>query len=236
MRRGRAARCRWPSAGCWPPRRWPRAAPSPTPQAGPQPAPAPPTDAAPAVRDARDARAADPCALPTSAQLATLGITGSGARVTAPEGPRCEWRGRPELGITLYTSGGGIATLARNSEPTTVPGPARRLPGPGDVHRQGRVLPVRRGGGGDPGGERLAGGRLPGLVHGTAGRAARRRGEPPRAGRRLEALNVVTAAGRCPRGRVAGKSPAAPGNGPRPPSGPRRASGSDPMTASGRGP
>jgi uncharacterized protein DUF3558 len=91
----------------------------PTPQAGPQPAPAPPTDAAPAVPDARDARAADPCALPTSAQLATLGISGSGARVTAPEGPGCAWRGRAELGITLYTSGGGIATLARNSEPTT---------------------------------------------------------------------------------------------------------------------
>ena len=63
--------------------------------------------------------AADPCALPTWAQLATLGISGSGTRVTAPEGPGCAWRGRPELGITLYTSGGGIATLARNSEPTT---------------------------------------------------------------------------------------------------------------------
>jgi Protein of unknown function (DUF3558) len=73
----------------------------------------------PAVRDARDARSADPCALPTGAQLTALGITGAGTHVTAPEGPRCEWHGRPGLGITLYTNGGGIATLARNSEPTT---------------------------------------------------------------------------------------------------------------------
>jgi Protein of unknown function (DUF3558) len=74
---------------------------------------------APAVRDARDARSADPCTLPTGAQLTALGVTGAGTHVTAPEGPRCEWHGRPELGITLYTNGGGIATLARNSEPTT---------------------------------------------------------------------------------------------------------------------
>ena len=76
-------------------------------------------DTAPAVANARDARAADPCALPTSAQLATLGISGRGTPVAAPEGPGCTWRGRAELGITLYTDGGGIATLARNSEPTT---------------------------------------------------------------------------------------------------------------------
>jgi hypothetical protein len=90
----------------------------PTAQPTAQPAP-PPTDAAPAVPDARDARTADPCALPTAAQLATLGIRGSGAHVAAPEGPGCAWRGRAELGITLYTDGGGISTLARNSEPTT---------------------------------------------------------------------------------------------------------------------
>jgi hypothetical protein len=90
----------------------------PTAQPAAQPA-TPPSDAAPAVPDARDARAADPCALPTADQLATLGIRGSGAPVRAPEGPGCAWRGRAELGITLYTDGGGISTLARNSEPTT---------------------------------------------------------------------------------------------------------------------
>jgi hypothetical protein len=92
-------------------------------QAAPQPAaatpPPSPTDAAPAVSDARDARAADPCTLPTAAQLTTLGIAAPGTPVAAPEGPGCAWRGRSELGITLYTNGGGIATLARNSEPTT---------------------------------------------------------------------------------------------------------------------
>jgi hypothetical protein len=95
--------------------------------ATPAPAPAPsaataaqsPADDAPAVPDARDARAADPCTLPTAAQLTTLGIAGRGTPVAAPEGPGCTWRGRSELGMTLYTSGGGIATLARNSEPTT---------------------------------------------------------------------------------------------------------------------
>jgi Protein of unknown function (DUF3558) len=87
-------------------------------RAAPPPA-AQPADGVPAVRAARDARSADPCALPTAAQLTALGITGAGTPVTAPEGPRCEWHGRPELGITLYTDGGGIATLARNSDPTT---------------------------------------------------------------------------------------------------------------------
>jgi hypothetical protein len=83
------------------------------------PQPAPPADGVPAVREARDARSADPCALPTAAQLTALGITGAGTPVSAPEGPRCEWHGRPELGITLFTNGGGITTLARNSDPTT---------------------------------------------------------------------------------------------------------------------
>jgi Protein of unknown function (DUF3558) len=81
--------------------------------------PDPSSEVVPAVRDARDARAADPCTVPTEAQLEALGVDSPGTPVTAPEGPRCEWHGRPELGITLYTSGGGIATLARNSEPTT---------------------------------------------------------------------------------------------------------------------
>jgi hypothetical protein len=77
------------------------------------------SDAVPTVRDARDARTADPCTVPTEAQLSALGVSGPGTPVTASEGPRCEWHGRPELGITLYTSGGGITMLARNSEPTT---------------------------------------------------------------------------------------------------------------------
>ena len=87
-----------------------------TPQGAP---PEQSSDAVPTVRDARDARAANPCSVPTKAQLTALGVSSAGTPVTAPEGPRCEWHGRPELGITLYTSGGGIATLARNSEPTT---------------------------------------------------------------------------------------------------------------------
>ena len=76
----------------------------------------------PPIGNARDARAADPCALPTGAQLATLGITAAGAAVTAAEGRRCEWhadRDGPDLGITLFVDGGGLATLAANSEPTT---------------------------------------------------------------------------------------------------------------------
>jgi hypothetical protein len=73
----------------------------------------------PPVENARDARAADPCTLPTGEQLATLGITVPGAAATAPEGRRCVWHGASELGITLYTDGGGLATLAENSEPTT---------------------------------------------------------------------------------------------------------------------
>ncbi len=81
------------------------------------PAPAPP------VGNARDARATDPCALPTAAQLAALGITVPGAAATAAEGRRCEWRAVPESGpglqITLFVGDGGLATLAANSEPTT---------------------------------------------------------------------------------------------------------------------
>jgi hypothetical protein len=77
----------------------------------------------PPVENARDARAADPCRIPTEDQLATLGLTGPGTPTAAAEGPRCEWRGAPqqgaELGITLYTDGGGLATLARNSEAAT---------------------------------------------------------------------------------------------------------------------
>src|SRR5687768_1853708 len=56
----------------------------------------------PPVDDARDARAVDPCSLPTGEQLATLGISGPGVVSTVPEGRRCEWRSGAELGITLY--------------------------------------------------------------------------------------------------------------------------------------
>jgi Protein of unknown function (DUF3558) len=79
--------------------------------------------AVPPIGHARDARAADPCALATAAQLATLGIDTPGTVTPAPEGRRCEWRTTtetgPELGITLFVDGGGLATLAGNSEPTT---------------------------------------------------------------------------------------------------------------------
>lgn len=77
----------------------------------------------PLIGHARDARAADPCALPTGAQLATLGVDAPGAPATAAEGRRCEWRGATESGselaITLFVGDGGLATLAANSEPTT---------------------------------------------------------------------------------------------------------------------
>lgn len=77
----------------------------------------------PPVGNARDARSADPCGLPTPEQLAALGITAPAVAAAAPEGPRCEWRSTAgqgsELGITLFTTGGGLAVLATNSEPTT---------------------------------------------------------------------------------------------------------------------
>lgn len=77
----------------------------------------------PPIGNARDARSADPCALPTAEQLATLGISTPGAATTAADGRRCEWRVTPEtgpeLGITLFVGDGGLGTLAANSEPTT---------------------------------------------------------------------------------------------------------------------
>jgi hypothetical protein len=82
--------------------------------------PAPATPAVPAVGNARDARGADPCALLSAAQLAAHGLDAAGTPAAAEEGPRCGWRGRAgELDVTLYTGGGGLATLAANSEPTT---------------------------------------------------------------------------------------------------------------------
>lgn len=79
-----------------------------------------PTPAVPRIENGRDAHGADPCRLLTDAQLGGLGLSGPGVGVPASEGPRCEWRGAGTLlGVTLYTDGGGLATLAQNSEPTT---------------------------------------------------------------------------------------------------------------------
>jgi Protein of unknown function (DUF3558) len=82
------------------------------------PAPEPPV--VPAIGDARNASGADPCALMSAAQLSALGLGVTGAPSTAEEGPQCRWRGDGgDLDVTIYTGGGGLATLAANSEPTT---------------------------------------------------------------------------------------------------------------------
>jgi uncharacterized protein DUF3558 len=82
--------------------------------------PAPATSAVPSISNARDAGAADPCALLDAAQLGELGLTGTGTASTAEDGPHCRWRGAAgDLDVSLYTGGGGLATLAANSEPTT---------------------------------------------------------------------------------------------------------------------
>jgi hypothetical protein len=80
--------------------------------------PAPPT--VPTIGDARDARGADPCALLSAEQLGRAGLAGAGTATTAEEGPSCHWHGSAgDLDVTIYTGGGGLATLAANSEPTT---------------------------------------------------------------------------------------------------------------------
>ena len=74
----------------------------------------------PVIDDARDARAVDPCALLGAEQLAAVGLGGVGTPAVGAEGPRCRWRsGGGDLEVTVWTGGGGLATLARNSEPTT---------------------------------------------------------------------------------------------------------------------
>ena len=74
----------------------------------------------PTITDVREAAGADPCALVGADQLATAGVGGTGTTVPAEEGRRCHWSsGAASLDITLYTDGGGLATLAANSEPTT---------------------------------------------------------------------------------------------------------------------
>ena len=74
----------------------------------------------PTITAARDAAGTDPCALLSAEQLAAAGVGGAGTAVPAEEGPRCRWSGGgASLDVTLYTDGGGLATLAANSEPTT---------------------------------------------------------------------------------------------------------------------
>jgi hypothetical protein len=74
----------------------------------------------PPITDARDASGADPCRLLTPEQLAVAGLGGAGAVVPAEEGPRCRWSSTGgDLDVTLNAAGGGLATLAENSEPTT---------------------------------------------------------------------------------------------------------------------
>lgn len=74
----------------------------------------------PPITDSHDAGGADPCALLTGEQLRAVGLGGSAEPGTAEAGPRCRWRSDGgDLEVTLYTDGGGLATLAENSEPTT---------------------------------------------------------------------------------------------------------------------
>ena len=81
---------------------------------------APETPPVPSISDAHDARGADPCALVSPEQLAAVGLGGTAEPGTAEAGPRCRWRSAGgDLEVTLYTDGGGLATLAENSEPTT---------------------------------------------------------------------------------------------------------------------
>jgi hypothetical protein len=74
----------------------------------------------PAVEDPKDARGVSPCALLTAEQAEQFGVPDA-AGITAPEGAGCQWRGDGGtlLTVVLYVDGGGLATLAANSEPTT---------------------------------------------------------------------------------------------------------------------
>lgn len=73
------------------------------------------------MENPRDASGADPCSLLAAGQLGEFGLSGPAIATTVPEGPRCTWgSGRaPTVTLTLYTGGGGLATLAQNSQPTT---------------------------------------------------------------------------------------------------------------------
>ena len=82
---------------------------------------APPVPPVPPIDAVKDLRGADPCALLSAEKLAQLGLATWGHRSRVEEGPRCQWRGAEaaSLTVTLYADGGGLAALARNSEPTT---------------------------------------------------------------------------------------------------------------------
>jgi hypothetical protein len=74
----------------------------------------------PPIDDQRSARGTDPCQVLTVEQVRGIGIGGPGVADRAAEGARCAWRGDAGvLTLTLYVDGGGLETLARNSEPTT---------------------------------------------------------------------------------------------------------------------
>jgi hypothetical protein len=60
--------------------------------------------AVPPIGNARDARAADPCALPTGAHLTVLGISAPGVAATAAEGRHCEWK-------TAWKSGSRVSSI-----------------------------------------------------------------------------------------------------------------------------
>lgn len=72
------------------------------------------------IADARDARGIDPCVLAPADQLVELRLDRAGVAGPSAEGSSCVWSGAGgALTVTLWTDGGGLATLAANSEPTT---------------------------------------------------------------------------------------------------------------------
>lgn len=75
----------------------------------------------PAIADPREARNQDPCTVLTAERLGRSGLAGTGTPTGPGPGPGCTWQGAGGLVLTvaLYTQGGGLATLAANSEPTT---------------------------------------------------------------------------------------------------------------------
>lgn len=80
-----------------------------------------PTLSAPVIDEPRDLRGLDPCTSLSAEQAEQFGLTADGSADSAPEGPRCEWRGDggTSLTLTFYLGEGGLTTLAGNSEATT---------------------------------------------------------------------------------------------------------------------